>query len=64
MWRDIFAANGGEVIEYLDRYLQDLSALRDAMESGDTDYLMDVFQRAKTAREHFSSIDGNKGPED
>lgn len=64
MWRDIFAANSGEVIKYLDRYLQDLSALRDAMKSGNSDYLMDVFQRAKTARDYFSSINTHRDSED
>jgi prephenate dehydrogenase len=59
MWRDIFAANGDEVIKFLDRYMQDLSSLRDALESGDSDYLLDVFQRAKHAREYFSSINDN-----
>jgi|TARA_Y100000310_G_scaffold230732_1_gene233221 3-phosphoshikimate 1-carboxyvinyltransferase len=64
MWRDIFAANGAEAIEYLDRYMQNLSALRAAISSGDTDYLVDVFKRAKAAREYFSTIDDVRGPED
>lgn len=64
MWRDIFAANGGEVIKYLDRYMKDLTELRAAIDSGNSEYLMAVFKRANSAREYFSSINDKGVPEE
>lgn len=56
MWRDIFSANGAQVIRFLDRYVAELQGLRGAMAEGDTDYLIETFARAKRARDHFTAI--------
>lgn len=56
MWRDVFAANKAPVLEVLDRYVDDLGALRAMIESGRFEELKSVFERAKAARDHFSTI--------
>ncbi|MEH6492952.1 bifunctional prephenate dehydrogenase/3-phosphoshikimate 1-carboxyvinyltransferase [Halopseudomonas sp.] len=56
MWRDVFLANRDAVLRSLDAFTQDLSRLRDAVESRDANTLLGVFTRAKSAREHFSTI--------
>jgi prephenate dehydrogenase len=56
MWRDIFKSNGPAVLKILDRYMADLEKLREALAAGDTEVLVDTFQRAKTARDYFTSL--------
>ena len=56
MWRDIFAANPGPVLEILDRFTHDLANLRAMIAEGRSDELAEVFARAKTARDHFSML--------
>ena len=56
MWRDVFLANRDAVLRSLDAFTQDLSRLRDAVEGRDANTLLGVFTRAKSAREHFSTI--------
>ena len=56
MWRDIALANRDAVLNVLDRIMGDFSQLRSAIESGDQNYLMDVFTRAKDARNHFGKL--------
>lgn len=53
MWRDICLANRDALLDVLDSYQQDLSALRDTIASGDSDSLLAAFGRAKTARDAF-----------
>jgi 3-phosphoshikimate 1-carboxyvinyltransferase len=65
MWRDIFKSNGPAVLKILDRFMADLNKLRDALAEGDTETLIDTFQRAKTARDYFTSLqndDSSSGP--
>lgn len=56
MWRDIFAANPGPVLEILDRFTADLEQLRAMIAEGRTQELAQVFARAKLARDHFAML--------
>ena len=56
MWHDIFLANQDALLKVLDRFNQDLSCLRKAIEDKDSQRLLGVFTRAKAAREHFTKI--------
>ncbi|MCF5226639.1 prephenate dehydrogenase/arogenate dehydrogenase family protein, partial [Pseudomonas syringae] len=56
MWHDIFMANRESVLRTLDSFRSDLDALRDAVDAGDGAQLLEVFARARTAREHFGRI--------
>ncbi|QIB51694.1 bifunctional prephenate dehydrogenase/3-phosphoshikimate 1-carboxyvinyltransferase [Pseudomonas sp. OIL-1] len=56
MWRDVFLANRDAVLRSLDAFTKDLSRLRAAVEARDANTLLGVFTRAKSAREHFSTI--------
>ncbi len=56
MWRDVFLANREAVLRSLDAFTRDLGRLRAAVEEGDANTLLGVFTRAKSAREHFSTI--------
>ena len=50
MWRDIFVANREAVLEMLQRYSEDLTALQRAIRRGDGDTLYDWFARTRTIR--------------
>jgi cyclohexadieny/prephenate dehydrogenase len=50
MWRDIFLANREAVLEMLQRYSEDLTALQRAIRRGDGDTLYDWFARTRTIR--------------
>ena len=56
MWHDIFLANHDALLNVLDHFTQDLDMLRKAVESKDSQTLLGVFTRAKSAREHFTKI--------
>ncbi|MCF5503821.1 prephenate dehydrogenase/arogenate dehydrogenase family protein, partial [Pseudomonas syringae] len=56
MWHDIFMANREAVLRTLDTFRSDLDALRNAVDAGDGPQLLDVFTRARAAREHFGRI--------
>ena len=56
MWRDVFLANREAVLRSLDAFTRDLARLRTAVDEGDAKTLLGVFTRAKSAREHFSTI--------
>lgn len=56
MWRDIFQANSGPVLEILDRFLADLENLRNLIHEGRHDELAEIFRRAKEARDHFTTL--------
>ncbi|MEQ1662235.1 MAG: prephenate dehydrogenase/arogenate dehydrogenase family protein [Thiobacillus sp.] len=53
MWRDIALTNKAAVLAELDAYLAALGALRDAVSAEDTAALLETFQRARDAREHW-----------
>lgn len=56
MWRDIFLSNRVAVLEVLNHFSEDLEQLRGAIENGDGRRLLQVFTRAKAARDHFSRM--------
>ena len=53
MWRDIALANKDALLAELDAYLTALQALRSAVSTEDAATLLDMFTRARTAREHW-----------
>lgn len=50
MWRDIFLSNKEAVLEMLQRFNEDLTALQKAIRRGDGGYLFDTFSRTRTIR--------------
>ncbi|WP_347330218.1 bifunctional prephenate dehydrogenase/3-phosphoshikimate 1-carboxyvinyltransferase [Marinimicrobium locisalis] len=56
MWHDIMKANRTAVLDSLDLFIDNLTRLRSAIDREDGEYLLGVFTRAKTARDHFTNI--------
>ena len=50
MWRDVFLANREAVLEMLQRFTEDLTALQRAIRVGDGDRLFDHFTRTRAIR--------------
>jgi cyclohexadieny/prephenate dehydrogenase len=50
MWRDVFLANREAVLEMLQRFTEDLTALQRAIRWGDGDTLFDLFSRTRAVR--------------
>lgn len=51
MWRDIFIANAGHVVALLRQYQDEIETLAQAIERGDTQWLVETLARAKHARD-------------
>ena len=51
MWRDVFLHNREAVLEVLDRFTEDLSALRRAIRKGDGELLESKFQETRAIRQ-------------
>jgi len=51
MWRDICLTNKDAILGLLHQYHQDLNKIEAAIENQDGDYLIEVFERAKQARD-------------
>ncbi|MCH2567432.1 MAG: prephenate dehydrogenase/arogenate dehydrogenase family protein [Pseudomonadales bacterium] len=56
MWADIFISNQAQVLENLDRFSGDLSRIRELVAGADRAAMKALFQRAKQARDYFSSL--------
>ena len=56
MWADIFMSNQAQVLENLDRFSGDLSRIRELVAGADREGMKALFQRAKQARDYFSSL--------
>ena len=56
MWHDIALENKAAVLEGLDRFADGLGVLRQAIEQGDSERLIAVFERARGAREHVATL--------
>lgn len=54
MWRDICIHNRSAILKAMDRYQADLNILRQAIESGDDKALLEIFTRAKSARDEYA----------
>ena len=50
MWRDVFIANKDAVLEMLQRFTEDLTALQRAIRTGDGETLFDQFTRTRAIR--------------
>jgi len=53
MWRDIALANSGALLTEMDAYLAALQTLRKAVETHDAHTLLELFSRARAARENW-----------
>lgn len=51
MWRDICLGNQEAILSLLEQYHQGIQQIEDAIRNGDGEYLIDVFSRAKKARD-------------
>src|SRR5690606_37641880 len=51
MWRDICLGNRQAVLDLLQQYQQGLARIEQAIHDGNGDYLVEVFARAKRARD-------------
>ena len=50
MWRDVFLNNQDAVLEMLQRFTEDLTAMQRAIRRGEGDTLFDLFERTRTIR--------------
>jgi cyclohexadieny/prephenate dehydrogenase len=53
MWRDVFLSNKDAVLEMLQRFSEDLTALQRAIRWGDGDALFDLFSRTRDVRRNI-----------
>jgi prephenate dehydrogenase len=51
MWRDVCIANRDALLEVLIHYQGDLQQLTELIEHGDGDRILELFERAKAARD-------------
>ena len=56
MWHDIMCANSTEILSAIDLFQNNLNNLRAAIEKKDSETLLTIFNRAKTARDEFSAV--------
>ncbi len=56
MWHDVALSNKAAVLTSLDMFSAGLAALRTAIENSDSQTLLETFERARKAREHFASL--------
>ena len=56
MWHDIFLANREAVLKSLDAFSEGVTVLRQALEDQDSQSMMGIFTRAKSARDHFTKL--------
>ncbi len=56
MWHDIFLANQDALLQVLEHFTEDLESLKQAILRRDSQHLLGVFTRAKSAREHFTKL--------
>jgi len=60
MWHDIVMANSEALLSVLDDFTGQVDSLKAAIKTGDSEYLLGVFTRAREARNHFSKMLDNK----
>lgn len=56
MWRDIFTANRGAVLQALNDFEGGVARLRRAVEEGDGDAMLGILDRASHARHYFDTL--------
>ena len=60
MWRDIALANRSSILDVLDKVMINFVTLRGAIASANGEYLIDVFTRARDARNYFGKLEEGK----
>jgi len=60
MWRDICLANRGPLREILKRFANELHDLAAALDAGDGERLLTIFERAKAARDRYAGTRGKE----
>lgn len=55
MWHDIMRANKTGVLHALDLFIANLTRLRTSIETEDSQYMLEVFTRAKNVRDEFTA---------
>ena len=55
MWRDIFLSNAIPLGTILDEFEKDLTRFREALQKGDSEYIMQALKRTKQSRDKFSN---------
>ena len=55
MWHDIMRANKSGVLHAMDLFIANLTRLRTSIENEDSQYMLDVFTRAKSVRDEFTA---------
>ncbi len=56
MWHDIMKANKAAILRSLDLFTDNLQRMRSSIEKEDSEYLLEVFSRAKLARDEYSKM--------
>ncbi|WP_036551946.1 bifunctional prephenate dehydrogenase/3-phosphoshikimate 1-carboxyvinyltransferase [Neptunomonas japonica] len=56
MWHDVCLANKQQILDQIDNFTEGLASLRRAIVEGDSQSMLGVFTRAKSAREHFNKM--------
>ena len=56
MWRDICIENSQAILNIMERYLQDIDVLKQAIANADADALEKIFTRAKIARDGYIEL--------
>lgn len=55
MWRDICMSNRDDILAMMKKYQDELQSLTDALQKNDGDELIEIFSRAKKARDQFNN---------
>lgn len=56
MWHDIMRANKTAILQSMDLFIDNLTRLRSSIENEDSGYMLEVFTRAKDARDEFAQL--------
>ncbi len=56
MWHDVCTANKQEILNQIDNFTDGLATLRQAIVTSDSQSMLGIFTRAKSARERFSKM--------
>ncbi len=56
MWHDISMENRAALLKVLAQFRSDLDRLAEAIRDGESDYVLELFQRAKAARDRFANL--------
>ena len=59
MWRDVFLTNKAATLEVVDRFIEDLTALKRAIRWDDGDTLLDSFAKTRDIRRRILDADSD-----